>query len=207
MHAKAHTPRFLTTHQHLAAEHFAGDVFETNRLFDHLTAKVFSHTPHQIRTAHGLDHLAGQIPGPGQMINEQRHQQLSTAVTPLLVDGGNAISIAIKNNAHCRLTSGCAGFHLGNQLAEVRSKRLRWMAAKEGVPLRADFAHRLPEQRRQTTSGRAMHRIHDHLETQALQPMAQRIGVHRTAQAMEVLSPAVKAFGFPGFGHGDAAGL
>ena len=34
------------------------------------------------------------------MVDEQRHQQLRTAVTPLLIDGRNAITIAIKNNAH-----------------------------------------------------------------------------------------------------------
>ena len=42
-----------------------------------------------------------------------------------------------------------------------------------------------------------MHGINDHLEAQALQPMAQRVGVHGAAQALEVFRPTVKAFGFP----------
>ena len=141
------------------------------------------------------------------MIDEQRHQELRTAVTPLLIDGRDAITIAVKNNAHRGLTSGCAGFDLGNQLPEVGGQRLGGMAAKEGIALRADFAHRLPQQRRQTTSGRAMHGINDHLEAQALQPMAQRVRVHGAAKALEVFRPTVKAFGFPGLRHRDAAGL
>ena len=59
VHAKAHPTGFLTAHQHLAAEHFTGDVLEPHGHFQHRAALGFGHELHQIGAAHGFDHGAG----------------------------------------------------------------------------------------------------------------------------------------------------
>ena len=78
------------------------------------------------------------------------------------------------------------------------------MAAKKRVPLGANFRDPIPQQGRQTTSSRAVHRINNRLETALLQSMAQGGGIDGATQAVQILGPAVKTLGLTGFRDRDA---
>ena len=212
MHAKAHPARFLAAHQHLTGQHLGGDVLEAHRHLDHFPSQVFGHQGHQIGAADGLDHRSGQGSCPGQVVDEQGHQQLGAAETPVLINGGDAVAIAIEDNAHRRLTRGGAGPHGGDQFGQIGGQRLGRMAAEERVAVGADLPdharihRRGSQQGRQHPGRRAVHRIDDHPQPQPLQPRRQRIRIDLGPQARHVGAHGIELFRVAGDRHADAAG-
>ena len=106
VHAEADTTGFLAADQHISGQHLCGDVFEAHREFQNLPPLGFRHQPHQIRTAHGLDHGARQLAGPGQVIDQKGHQQLGAAEPAGFIHGGDAVTIAVEHQSHGRSSGG-----------------------------------------------------------------------------------------------------
>ena len=140
MAAEAHTARLFAAHQHVTAEHFGGDVLEAHRLLQHGAAQVIGHQLHQVRAAHGFDDRTAQTFGAGQVIDEQWHQQLGAAEASVLIHRSDAIAIAVKHDAHRWPAGQSRSPHLRDQLLQIGGEGFRWIAAEEGVAVRADFA-------------------------------------------------------------------
>ena len=142
VHAKAHTPGFFATDQHIAGQHLRCDVFESHRQLQHVSAQVFGHEAHQVGTAHGLHHQSRQRPCSRQVIDQQWHQLLGAAELSVFIHSGNPVAVAVEHHADCGLAGVGGGFHLGDQFLQVGSERFRWIAPEQGIPLAADFLDR-----------------------------------------------------------------
>jgi len=53
------------------------------------------------------------------VVDQQGHEQLGAAVAALFINGGDAVAVAIEDDAHCRAPRRGGGAHRFDQLAEI----------------------------------------------------------------------------------------
>ena len=143
VHAEAHPTGLFTADQHLTRQHLAGDVLEAHCQLEDVTALGLRHQAHQIGTAHRFHHRSRQLAGPGEMVDQQGHQQLGAAESTVFIHRGDAIAITVEHQSHSRGAGSRGLLHRCDQVAEIRRQGFRRMAAEQGITIGADLFHQL----------------------------------------------------------------